>query len=228
MKKGKLIVIDGPDGCGKATQTILLAEKLKTLGHSVEKTDFPRYYNNFFGKFIGECLTGAYGDFSKLHPKLASISYAADRFESKDEIEGWLNADKIVITDRYVSANQLHQGGKIKDEKERREFLEWLDTMEHKVFMIPRPDLIIYLDLPHAISLRLMKEKNAGDKKDYSQNKTDQVELDEQYQLDARESGIKMLENNSWVRILCSDNGTDILPKEVIHQKILTHCLEQL
>ena len=225
MNKGKLIVIDGADGCGKATQTGLLFEKLISLRYAVEKTDFPRYYNNFFGKLIGEFQTSTEFEFSKIHPLLASIPYAADRFESKPQMEKWLNDGKIIISDRYVSANQLHQGGKILDEEKRKEFLERLDFMEHEIFGIPRPDLVILLDVPHAISIKLMKNKDAGKKKEYSSQAIDRVEQDHEYQLNARESGIKMLANDSWKRVSCTDDGETILSAGIIHEKVMEHVL---
>lgn len=218
--KGKFLVIDGADGSGKATQTKLLVEKLRSLGYPTEQTDFPRYYNNFFGKLIGKFQTSDEFEFSKVNPWLASIPYAADRFESKPQLEAWLNAGTHVVSDRYVSANQLHQGGKIKDDESRQQFLKDLDYMEHTVFGLPRPDLIILLDVPHQISIELMKSKSAGSKKSYSGKVTDKVEEDPEYQLNARESGIKMLADESWVRIQCSEDNVTILPIEIIHKKI--------
>ncbi len=228
MKKGKLFVIDGADGSGKATQVDFLVAKFNSIGHKAEKIDFPRYYNNFFGKLIGQFQTSETMEFSKVDPLLASMPYAVDRFESKSQMESWLNAGTHVICDRYVSANQLHQGGKIKDTKDRLEFLQQLDYMEHEFFGIPRPDLIILLSVPHCISIELMKKKGAGDKKDYSKRKTDRVEEDHQYQLNARESGIQMLANESWVNIQCSEDGQTLLSPAIIHEMVLRECLKIL
>ena len=146
-KQGKLIVIDGTDGSGKSTQIALLVNHLKKEGQKVQVVDFPEYYNNFFGKFIGHCLTEQYYNFVRVHPKIASVLYAADRFESKDKIENWLKKGYIVIADRYVSANQIHQGGKIANIKKRKAFIKWLDEMEYGVFKIPRPNVVFYLNL---------------------------------------------------------------------------------
>ena len=87
MKKGKLIVIDGTDGSGKATQIELLRKRLVKEGKIVKVVDFPEYYSNFFGAFIGHCLAEQYYNWINVHPKIASIVYAADLFESKDEIK---------------------------------------------------------------------------------------------------------------------------------------------
>src|SRR3989344_7072606 len=114
-KRGKFIVIDGIDGSGKATQVKLLADKLRRLKIPVKTIDFPRYHDNFFGQLIGEYLSGAYGDFIQTDPRVASVLYAADRFESSREIRQWLADGYLGIADRYVSANSIHQGGKIAD-----------------------------------------------------------------------------------------------------------------
>ncbi|MFA6258971.1 MAG: thymidylate kinase, partial [Candidatus Paceibacterota bacterium] len=132
-KKGKLIVIDGTDGSGKATQIKLLEKRLKKEGKKVKVLDFPEYYKNFFGAFIGHCLSEQYYNWTKIHPKIASIAYAADRWESSENIRKWLKEGYIVLSNRYVSANQIHQGGKVKSAKKRANFIKWLDEMEYGV-----------------------------------------------------------------------------------------------
>lgn len=219
MKKGKLIVIDGTDGSGKATQVAKLKERLINEGVQVESFDFPQYYNNFFGKLIGECLAGEHGNWAGLSPNVASVVYAADRFESSQKISDWLNEGKIVILDRYVSSNQIHQGGKISDERERAEFMQWLDTMEHDVFNIPRPDLILYLDISVDLTKKLLENKSAKEKKKYFEG-VDQHEGDIEHLESARESGLKAIsENNNWQKIECAVNG-EILSIDEIHTKI--------
>jgi dTMP kinase len=219
-KRGKLIVIDGTDGVGKATQAKLLVARLKKEGVRVKTLDFPQYYKNFFGHFIGAMLTGQYGDFLHTDPFIASVMYAADRFESKPTIEKWLKEGDIVILDRYVSANQLHQGGKIKDPKKRKYFLKWLDTMEHKVFGLPRPDLIVYLHLPMKSVLKLLKLKDKTRKKRYAKGKKDTVESDVAYLAAAQESALALIrEKRNWRKIEC-EGADGILPKEEIHEKV--------
>lgn len=209
-RKGKLIVIDGSDGVGKATQTALLMKRLKKERIPAKTLDFPQYQNNLFGKLIRECLDGKYGDFIALDAHIASTLYAADRFEAKPKIEKWLKQGKIVILDRYVSANQMHQGGKIKDQKKRKEFLLWLDVMEFNVFKLPRPDRILYLHLPTAVSLKLIHKRGGRDL----------AEKSIKYLSNARESGLKMIQaNTKWKKIECSEGGR-VLPREVIHERI--------
>jgi dTMP kinase len=220
MARGKLIVIDGSDGVGKATQTKLLVEHLKKEGKKVVTLDFPRYEHNFFGKFIGACLRGDHGEFVKVDPYICSVLYAADRHESKQVIDKALSEGSIVVLDRYVSANQMHQGGKIKDARKRREFLTWLDMMEHGAFGIPRPDLIVYLHLPVELSVALLKTKAATDKKKYLKGKRDTVEDDVRYLANAQQSALKIIQAGAkWQKIVCN-KGKQILSREVIHDKI--------
>lgn len=222
MKKGKLIIFEGTDGCGKKTQTELLVKKLKIEGRKVKSIDFPRYDNNFFGKFIGECLAGEHGDFAKLDPKIASVLYAADRFESSEKIKKWLDQGHIVIGDRYANSNQIHQGGKILDSRKRREFLEWLDKMEFEVFKISRPDVIIHLSVPLSFSLGLLKKKNAQERKQYLNGKKDAHESDLRHMQNAKRSALNLVkESGNWIDVKCVVNDK-LLSKEKISEMIWT------
>ncbi|MDQ3244961.1 MAG: deoxynucleoside kinase [bacterium] len=220
MKKGKLIVIDGTDGSGKATQIDLLSKRLKKEGRKVKVVDFPEYYKNFFGKFIAHCLSEQYYNWLGVHPKIASIAYAADRFESSAEMKKWLGAGYIVLANRYVSANQIHQGGKIKDAKKRKEFLVWLDEMEYKVFKIPRPNVTFYLSLPIKISLQLIKERNSKMKRAYLKKKKDVHESDVMFLDNSRKSALWLADTiPNFIKIDCADkNG--IMTREEIHEMI--------
>lgn len=221
MIKGKLIVLDGSDGSGKATQTRLLLARLRKEGYRVQTLDFPQYEQNFFGKLIGECLVGDYGDFVKLDPHIGSVLYAADRFESKPKIETWLKKGYVVVLDRYVSSNQIHQGGKILDARRQKEFLNWLDTMEHGIFGLPRPDAIIYLDVPTAISQSLLKSEDQKRKKVYVKpRKADQVEKNQAYLLRSRANALKLVKKlNHWTKIECTQKG-GLLSREAIAEKV--------
>lgn len=219
-KRGKLIVIDGTDGSGKATQTRLLIEHLKYDGKKIEVVDFPEYYSNFFGKFVGHCLSEQYYNFIKVHPKIASVLFAADRFESKEKIESWLKAGKIVIANRYVSANQIHQGGKIKSPAKRKAFIEWLNKMEYGVFQIPKPDVVFYLDVPIPTVIKLIEKRNKTQNRKYLGKKKDVHEMDVEHLENSRKSALWLskIEKN-WVKINCM-NGKDLLRPEPIHEKI--------
>ncbi len=216
MAKGKLIVIDGIDGSGKATQVALLAKRLKKEKIKVQTIDFPRYQDNFFGSLIGEYLSGKYGDFTAVDPRIASVLYAGDRFESSKKIRKWIDAGYVVIADRYVSANQIHQGGKISDAKERKEFLKWLDTMEYSVFGLPRPDMIIYLDVPFEVSKEWLKSKVAQRKKAYLNGRKDVAEENLRYLENSRNAALDLhKQNKGWKKVSCCKGMVCMLPEQV-------------
>jgi dTMP kinase len=223
-RKGRLIVIDGVDGSGKATQTELLFNYLQSQGRKVQKIDFPRYSKNTMGKFLRECLDGKHGDFIGLDPKQASLGYALDRYESSREIWGWLEEGTIVIADRYVSANQIHQGGKIADDAARAEFLTWLEKLEFGILNLPRPDIIVYLHVPLEISLELVKTraKEKGENLDLAESNHTHLYHSQQAAL-----GI-ISENNGWVKIDCANTSGGIRTREDIHAEVLKKLQEVL
>ncbi len=220
MKKGKLIVIDGTDGSGKTTQIGLLVERLSKEGRKVKVVDFPEYYSNFFGKFIGHCLSEQYYNWINVHPKIASIAYAADRFESSGKIREWLSKGYIVLANRYASANQIHQGGKIANAKKRLAFIKWLEEMEYKVFKIPKPDAVFYLSVPMKIILRLIKERNKNTSRAYVGKKKDIVEGNIPYLTNSNKTALWLAKTQkNWVKIECVKNGS-LSTREDIHQEI--------
>ena len=210
-QKGRLIVIEGTDGSGKTTQTELLLNRLAKENMSSEHMRFPQYETNFFGDLLRECLDGIHGDFIAIDPKIGSVIYACDRFESTGRIKQWLSEGKIVVLDRYVSSNQIHQGGKIADEGKRAEFLDWLSRMEFEVLGVAKPDMVFYLDMPYEISKKLI-ENRVGVK--------DTADMNFEYLKNSKEAGKYMLgRESSWVRIDCAPQG-ELLSRESIHNLI--------
>ncbi|PIS42945.1 MAG: thymidylate kinase [Candidatus Kerfeldbacteria bacterium CG08_land_8_20_14_0_20_40_16] len=217
-KKGKLIVIDGLDGSGKATQTKLLVQRLKKEKYQVAVTDFPQYYTSFFGKMVGRYLAGEFGKANQVNPYLASILYALDRFEAKEKMKKWLSEGKIVISNRYVSANQIHQTAKIKGKKEKEKFLKWLDQMEYKVFGIPRPNLIIFLNIPFRIGQRLVIKKGTrgylkGVKRDIHESSKSHLSAAQRQVLDLANKYTK------WKKVDCV-KGNKLLSKKEISEAV--------
>jgi len=165
------------------------------------------------GQLLRECLDGKKGDFSKMDPHIASVLYAADRYESRQTIENWLMNGDTVILDRYVTSNQIHQGGKIADLEEREEFLLWLSQLEYKVFKLPHPDLVLYLEVSATASREMLRE---------SGREADIVEKDESYIKQSIESAQRLSGRESqWRRIICEEDGK-MLDIETIHSKIIT------
>lgn len=217
--KGKLIVLDGGDGAGKATQVALLVKRLMAEGHKVETLDFPQYNQNTFGELIRECLDGKRGDFMATDARIASTLYAADRFESKPRLVNWLEEGKIVVLDRYVSSNMMHQGAKIADATELEAFLGWLDHMEHGVFGLPRPDIILYLEVPFSVRENL-KKVAVADGKHGANVKLDVAESDSHHQenVEARAKTI-VASKNHWQVVHCCENDA-IRSREAIHADV--------
>lgn len=157
-EKGKFIVIDGTDGSGKATQTKLLIERLKKEKYKVEMADFPQYGQKS-ATLVEEYLNGKYGSAQEVGPYRGSIFYACDRYAASFKIKKWLDEGKIVITNRYVTANMGHQGGKIKDFKKRKKYFEWLYDLEYNIFAIPKPDINLILHVDAAVAQLLVDKK---------------------------------------------------------------------
>ena len=193
---GKLIVIEGVDGAGKATQAKLLVERLKAEKIKVETLEFPHYDETFFGAYIREWIDEVHGNFVDLDPRLASILFAGDRFETRDQINKWLEEGKHVVLDRYVSASMLHQGAKISDTEKRGAFLLWLSRLEYDVFKVPRPDIVVYLDMPAEMRHALLTT-------DESKPNLGHTETDAIYQANVQNSAKHIAGLEKWQIVSC-------------------------
>lgn len=216
IKNGQLIVIEGLDGSGKATQTKLLVQKLKKEGYLVKTLDFPRYHT-FFGKIVGKYLRGEFGGVNQINSYFTSLLYALDRWEAAAKIKKWLHQGKIIICNRYTTANQIYQSAKIKKRKERENFLLWLKKMEYQVLAIPQPNLILYLDVPFEIGQKLVNQKKIrqylkGAKKDIH-------EKNKNYLKNVQKIAEFLIKKEHWQKIICLKNN-QILPKKEISQRV--------
>jgi len=162
ITSGKFIVIDGTDGSGKTTQLELLKAKLENEGYLVGVADFPQYNTKSAGP-IEEYLSGKYGKADEVDAYKASIFYATDRYDASFKIRQWLAEGRIVLANRYTSANMGHQGGKIDNPLERRVFFNWLDNLEYKILEIPRPNLSIILHVESSIAQKLAQKRARED-----------------------------------------------------------------
>jgi len=162
MNKGKFIVIDGTDGSGKATQVAILKERLAKEGHDFAAVDFPRY-NEPSAYFVAQYLKGEYGTAEEVGPHRGSMFYAIDRFAAKAQMIKDLESGKILLANRYVSANMGHQASKISDPEERKIFLDWLYDLEYNIFGIPKPDINIILHVSAAVGQELVDQKGHRD-----------------------------------------------------------------
>lgn len=213
------IVIDWLDGSGKWTQTKRVVAELEKLGKKVLLLDYPRYGEKS-AYFVEEYLNGKYG--KHLSAKRASLFFALDRFDDLHNAKDTFSDYDYIVSNRYTSANMIHHGGKMQNHEERIEFLNWLSELEFEILWIPRPDKVLFLDVPPEVSQKLVEKKEAREYIKDGSNK-DIHEADENHLKDAYNAALQVVEHfPEWVKLECCKNG-DILPIETITQKILTN-----
>ena len=146
--KGRLIVFEGTDGSGKATQSRLLCEHLRRDGVYLENINFPRY-GKPSAAMVQEYLDGNLGKHpGDVNAYAASMFYAMDRYASyKQDWGDFYEAGGLIVADRYTTSNAVHQASKL-PEGERKAYLEWLFHTEYELLGLPKPDLVVYLDMP--------------------------------------------------------------------------------
>lgn len=210
MDKSKIIVIEGTDGSGKATQTKLLMERLQKEGYKVFTTSFPKYDSDssalvkmYLNGRITEKATG-------VSAKAASVFYAADRYITyKKEMEEKYNSgDHIMLFDRYSGSNIIHQGAKVISsienkklaEQELQEFIMWLYNFEHKDLGIPAPDLVIYLNVPVEYTEKLREGRK---NKSNGEEKQDIHEADSEHLRNASKAGLIAADMLDWRVVEC-------------------------
>lgn len=219
---GKLIVFEGIDSSGKFTQTELLIKKLKEQGYRTESIHFPQYGNKSAG-LAENYLSGKYGSAEEVNPYISSIFYACDRYDGSFQIRKWLEEGKIIVADRYVASNMAHQGGKILDKKERKEFFHWIWKLEYELFQIPHPDYNIVLTAPPDTCYALAKEPSEKSK----HKKEDVHNKNITYFKKAFQAYQQIIEEfPSQFREVKCGNKNGIFNKEKIHRKILSQLPE--
>ncbi|MBQ2119463.1 MAG: deoxynucleoside kinase, partial [Peptococcaceae bacterium] len=212
-----LYVIEGVDGSGKATQTELLYQALLAEGKPVRKVSFPDY-DSPSSSLIKMYLNGEFGtDPQSVNAFATSVFFAVDRFASfrKDWQEFYENGG-IIIADRYVTSNLVHQAGKISDAAEKERYIQWLSDLEYNIFGLPKPDCVIFLDMPPAYSLKLRQQRN-----ELKQGLTADIhEADQTYLQNAYENAISIAKHQEWHTISCVADDK-IRTIEDIHAEIV-------
>lgn len=216
MAAGKLIIIEGSDGSGKATQTELLCRRLRTDGRSVMAVAFPDYSSES-SALVKMYLRGDFGaKADAVNPYAASAFYAVDRVASYErKWKGFLVAGGIVLADRYTTSNMLYQMIKINDPAEKEEYLDWLWEFEFHKLGLPEPDGVILLDVPQDVSERLMAVrtgKTGGETGDIH-------EKDRDFLRKCHAAYGELADKYGWQKVACAVDG-ELRSAESIHEDI--------
>ena len=223
--KGTIISIEGTDGSGKHTQQQLLLESLKSLGYSVFDQSFPNYDSGSSAPvkmyLSGELGEGANG----LDAYQASALYAVDRLCTyKQKIEPHYKNGEIILLDRYIQSNFIHQCSKIDDKQKKLEFIKWEENFECENLGLPRPDLIFFIEMPVEKSIEL-----AHSRPDYKNGKKrDILEEDPTHLKKSYNNGLTLAKELGWTIIHCTDENNNLKTIDKIHQEILSETLNFL
>lgn len=220
---GKLIVIEGTDGSGKSTQFRLMSQRLEQDGIDFKHLVFPRYSEES-SALIRMYLGGQFGSKpSDVNAYAASAFYAVDRYTSyKMDWGQWYDEGGLILSDRYTTSNAVHQASK-EDGPARQEFLKWLYEFEYEKLGLPRPDLVIYLDVPTDFTEKMLRGREQA-----TNTNADIHEKDMQYLATCRHCGKEAATYYGWTVIQCVKDGA-MRSIEDIHEEIyaaVKQCLE--
>ena len=215
---GKIIVIEGTDASGKQTQSELLYEYLKSENKKVMKVVFPDYESRS-SEPVKMYLEGLFGDTAQsVDPKAASVLYAVDRFASyKTKWEEFFkDEDSILILDRYVTSNMIHQAAKIDDIEKKEEYLNWIYDFEYNIMGLPKPDYVIFLNMRFDLAQKLMENRN---NKITDSAQKDIHERDKEYMKKCYENACMIAKKYMWQEVQCfygdSIKTIDEIQKEI-------------
>ena len=218
----KLIVIEGLDGSGKSTQAELLEKSLKENGVNYRKIKLPDYESPS-STLVKMYLSGDFGkEAAAVNAYAAGAFYAVDRYASFNlDWKKDYDSDTLIIADRYATSNSIYQMEKL-DGSKWDEYLNWSEDFEYNKMGIPRPDLVIFLDMPVEVSQKLMTSRYDGD-----EGKKDVHEANVEFLKKCRKSALYTAEKQGWAVISCADSGAP-LPVELIHSRIVDCVKEEI
>ncbi|MBR4308251.1 MAG: deoxynucleoside kinase [Oscillospiraceae bacterium] len=221
---GKLIVFEGTDGSGKSTQFSLLTKRLQAIGKDFRTMVFPQYSEQS-SALIRMYLGGEFGTRpTDVNAYAASTFYAVDRFASYRKVwKKYYEEGGLMLSDRYTTSNAVHQASKMPPE-ERSDFFGWLYDFEYTKMELPKPDLVIYLDVPTELTGQLMRkrESETNTNADIHEQHLDYLRL-------CRSTGLEAAKYYGWNMIHCAKDGK-MRSIEDIHNEIFTlvmKCLEE-
>lgn len=212
---GRLIVFEGTDGSGKSTQFARLCGRLDGEGRSYRRLVFPQYQEPS-SALIRMYLAGEFGaDPAAVNPYAASAFYAVDRYASLKKVWGEDYAQgELILTDRYTTSNAVHQAVKCAP-KDRPAFFRWLDDFEHDKLGLPRPDLVLYLDMPTVKAVELLRRREAD-----THTRADIHELDTRYLAACRDCALQAAQLLGWTVVPCTDGQGTLRQIEEIEEEI--------
>ncbi len=216
-KKGKLIVIEGVDGSGKATQAKLLYESLQDRGVPVMAVSFPNYDSDA-SALVKMYLRGDFGhEPGDVNAYAASSFYAVDRYASYKKDWAWFYEDGgVVVADRYTTSNAVHQCSKLPEEQWPG-FLRWLFHFEYELLGIPAPDRVFYLQTEASVTEGLLLKRYGGD-----ESKEDIHEADREYMARSRRAAEYCAEHLGWTVVRCVRDGkmrgVEDIRREIVSQ----------
>lgn len=214
-----LIVIEGLDGSGKATQSALLSKALTERGYRVKKISFPDYQNPS-STLVKMYLNGEVGSLDEVNPFAASSFYSLDRYISY--MQSWredYQEGAVILADRYTTSNFCHQMGKLPP-AQWSEYLRWLTDYEYRLLGLPAPDGVIYLDMPPEASQKLLEQRYGGDR-----SKKDLHERNAAYLASCRTSALFSAEALGWTVVPCADSQQEPFSIETIERSVLAAAL---
>lgn len=219
---GRLIVIEGTDGSGKSTQFKRLTQRLEAEHRSFQRLIFPQY-SQPSSALIRMYLGGEFGGSpADVNAYAASAFYAVDRYASYKKVWGaWYEQGGLVVSDRYTTSNAVHQASK-EPEEARQAFLKWLYDFEYDKLGLPRPDLVIYLDVPTDFTEAMMRRREQD-----THTHADIHEQDMAYLATCRRMGRAAADYYGWTVIDCVQNGA-MRSIEDIHEEIYRHVAAHL
>lgn len=212
---GKLIVLEGTDGSGKSTQFKLLCQRLETEGRDFHRLVYPRY-DKPSSTLLKMYLQGEFGSRpGDVNAYAASTFYAVDRYASwKQDWEQSYAQGGLFLADRYTTSNAVHQGGKLSGE-ERARFFTWLGDFEYGKLGLPKPDLVLWLDVPTEKAVENLRRRERD-----THTQADIHEVDEDYLRLCRQSAKAAAEHYGWSRIPCLDGDGEMRDIQAIHRDI--------
>ncbi len=218
MEKGKLIVFEGTDGSGKGTQFNLFMQECERREIPFVTVDFPDY-STPFGQLIGRMLKGEFGDPVNLSPYAFSPLYSLDRMLKKDALNEALADGKLILANRYETANEIFQSVKFATPAEQRGFIEWLRQLEFASIGLPAPDLVIYLHVPVEVSQELIAKKTAREYIEKGAKDKHEADIEYQRAVQRKAEELCATEKN-WRKIDCLDADGSLLSREAIAARV--------